>query len=59
MFYCVYKHGQLSACAGDFVEFLFFFLLKFKTPVTLGSGELPSILVVRLAHLADLHEVSA
>ena len=31
-----------------------FFLLKFQTPVTLCGGELWSILVVRLAHSADL-----
>ena len=31
-----------------------FFLLKFQSPVTLCSGELWSILVVRLAHSANL-----
>ena len=34
--------------------FFFFFFTQVQTPVTLCSGELWSILVVRLAHSADL-----
>ena len=34
--------------------FFFFFFTQVQTPVTLFSGELSSILVVRLAHSADL-----
>ena len=34
--------------------FFFFFFTQVQTPVTLCSGELSSILVVRLAHSADL-----
>ena len=45
-----------AAQVGVFFFFLFyfFFLFKFQTPVTLCSGELWSILVVRLAHSVDL-----
>ena len=37
-----------------FFFFFFFFVTQVQTPVTLCSGELWSVLVVRLAHSADL-----
>ena len=39
---------------SSFFFFFFFFFTQVQTPVTLCSGELWSILVVRLAHSADL-----
>ena len=51
-----YSGGVFSATrnsARDLI-FFFFFFTQVQTPVTLCSGELWSILVVRLAHSADL-----
>ena len=43
-----------TAAAGVFFIFFYFFFTQVQTPVTLCSGELWSILVVRLAHSGDL-----
>ena len=49
------KKKEVSAPGIDFSRFDFFiFITQVQTPVTLCSGELWSILVVRLAHSADL-----
>ena len=43
-----------TLCLLRYDFFFFFFFTQVQTPVTLCSGELWSILVVRLAHSADL-----
>ena len=49
-----FHHYGKSVCVCAFFFFFFFFFTQVQTPVTLCSGELRSVLVVRLAHSADL-----
>ena len=54
---CLNFQDQSVRCNAPiflFFIFYFFFLTQVQTPVTLCSGEWWSILVVRLAHSADL-----
>ena len=48
----ILKQSRCFSSAGTRFNHVFFFLTQFQTPVTLCSGELWSILVVRPAHSA-------